>query len=388
MRVGAKFRTIMSGALLVLLALAATLSLYQGVRNALGPAGSQDFSWGPARAVSLGVDPYVQNPAWTPIEREQGQRLESPGLPSCYLLLWPYACMSWNHAKLAWMLSNLLFTWILLSGIRSLWLPRLSAGKFLALCLAVVASTPWRMVLGNGQHTLFSLAFFVLGYRAVLQKRRLLAGCLLAVSLYKYTVSGPLLGAVFLAGGGAAIAIAAAIHLALTVLGLHLLAIGPLQILRENLAFTHNLIASGGTDLSALFAATVPAHATPLWAFFGGILTVGVGWGTWRARRDDLTMVCLLAGYSLLIVYHRNYDLVMLVFAAALFFRGGRGPWRGAAMALFLANTWYAQRVIDQIWPNQRGSAWAVAFTVVSVAAIVALAFPGERADQDAAAAG
>jgi hypothetical protein len=185
------FGSALGRAAIVLLLAAACVSVAQGLRNAVRPEGSQDNQWGPSRALLRHVDPYAAF-----LDSQGGPPpfilCQIPTYPASGLVfLWPYAPWAWPTARALWAWSNIVFTAVILLCILRL-LPRETpqGAKWLLLALFLVG-TPWRNTVGNGQHTLFTLAFFLLA--VVLSRSSPIgAGLSLSASWLKYTVAFPL----------------------------------------------------------------------------------------------------------------------------------------------------------------------------------------------------
>ena len=113
---------IVRAAIIIVLAMLATLSLYQGVRNAT--LYSQDFQWDAAKALCMRLDPYElsEDPgaaaaypeldAFYRMFTDKGlkQKMEANQFPSLLMLLAPMTVFSPYTAKTVWLVLNLLFT--------------------------------------------------------------------------------------------------------------------------------------------------------------------------------------------------------------------------------------------------------------------------------------
>ena len=190
------FRSIIIAALTLL----AGLSVYQGICNAR--TFSQDFQWDAARALMLGINPYRESLTPTGALFEGNlkdyyryyesigspQKMEANQFPSLLMLLYPWALLSPDPARLVWLVTNLLFTAGIVVLLRLTFLKDCDRFVFTALVLLMLAGTPYRNQLGVGQHTLFSLFFFLLALWLSEKKRCLIpSGLCLAVGLFKYT---------------------------------------------------------------------------------------------------------------------------------------------------------------------------------------------------------
>jgi hypothetical protein len=139
------------------LVLPAAVSLYAGVRNSLSR--SQDFQWSGAHLALQHIDPYSQFLRHDPEHRILLSQVPNY-LHELYILLLPLGALSFSHAKPIWALLNCLFAILIAFVLRRIYdLPRSQA---LLLLLLLFASTPFRIVLGNGQQSLLELLLFCL----------------------------------------------------------------------------------------------------------------------------------------------------------------------------------------------------------------------------------
>jgi Glycosyltransferase family 87 len=139
------------------LVLPAAASLYAGVRNSLSR--SQDFQWSGAQLVLQHIDPYRQF-----LHHDPDHRILLSQVPNylheLYILLLPLGTLSFAHAKPIWAALNCLFAIAVAFLLYRIYdLPRSQA---LLLLLLLFSSTPFRIVLGNGQQSLLELLLFCL----------------------------------------------------------------------------------------------------------------------------------------------------------------------------------------------------------------------------------
>ncbi|MGE5721661.1 MAG: glycosyltransferase 87 family protein [Sphingomonadales bacterium] len=306
-------------ALVVLLVLMALGSAIHASGNALALWGSMDLGQ-PLKASQelMREDPYRRF-LQVPIGPDAQARPDANPfgvfpvqVPSALMLLWPYAMLSWPGAKLAWLISNLLFTaGLLLLAFRRL-LPGRSPWLYAAIGALFVIGMPWRNIIANGQHLLASLFLFLLALELADRRRPVPAGIALAAALLKYTVILFLLPYLILKRQWLPIAVALAIHAAMTLAIALRLHTDPATLVLESFRIAIRLQPQGYVDLSALTAASgIP----PMLALAAGALLFGMEiWiAAVRPTRDEalfLAALCLLAP---LLVYHRAYDFVLLI---------------------------------------------------------------------------
>ncbi len=139
------------------LALPAAVSLCAGIRNAL--TRSQDFQWSGAHLVLHHVDPYRQFLIHDPQHLILLSQVPNY-LQELYILLLPLGAVSFPHARPVWALLNCLFAVLITLILRRIY--ALERSQALLLMLLLFASTPFRIVLGNGQQSLLELLLFCL----------------------------------------------------------------------------------------------------------------------------------------------------------------------------------------------------------------------------------
>jgi hypothetical protein len=166
-----------------LLSLPAAVSLYAGFHNALRPGYSRDFQWSGTHLVFHHIDPYhqilIHNPGnlilWSQIPNY---------LQELYILLLPLGVISFTSARFIWVVLNCVFTILILSILRKNY--GLDRDKTLLLALLLLASTPFRIVLGSGTESLLELFFFCLVFYFDGYAQR---GIALGLSYLKYSFS-------------------------------------------------------------------------------------------------------------------------------------------------------------------------------------------------------
>src|SRR6202042_972451 len=147
----------MQGAVLVLLSIAALVSLITGIRHAIEYR-CHDLQWMGVRLVGQGIDPWQEELARFPHHYDH---FVTPNyLHSLYLLLFPFGLLSFESAEIVWTATTVILSIICVLMLQSLF----SLGRFhtlLALCLLWMSS-PFRVTLEVGQMSFFEL-FFLTG---------------------------------------------------------------------------------------------------------------------------------------------------------------------------------------------------------------------------------
>jgi Glycosyltransferase family 87 len=163
------------------LILPAAVSLFAGIRNSLSR--SQDLQWSGAHLTLQHIDPYSQFLRHDPEHRILLSQVPNY-LHQLYILLLPLGALSFSQAKPIWAFLNCLFAVLIALVLRRIY--DLSRSQALLLLLLLFSSTPFRIVLGNGQQSLFELLFFCLIFYFT---RSTGQGIALGLSYSKYSFS-------------------------------------------------------------------------------------------------------------------------------------------------------------------------------------------------------
>lgn len=337
---------------LVLLTVAACISLSQGLNNAiLRQTGSQDNQWGPSRALLEHTDPYrayLDSNGKSPFILCQAPNYPASGL----VFLWPYAVWKWPVAKILWAVSNLLFTVIILFCLFRLLPVDTSRITKLLIATLFVAGTPWRNVVGNDQHALFSLAFFLLAV-VMLQQSAKGAGIPLAVSWFKYTIAFPL--SLFFARskrGWATILIATAIHSALTIFIAVWVDTSPVNLLLGPIQVAQYVTSRGYLDVFAI-TSQLGLSSKLIPAVFA-LVILSVTYFAVRRDADELSCLSTLSMAAMTIVYHLGYDFMVLVIPLSYALRERAMNTRAKYYLLVIGMIWFVDKMIyvvsNQAW--------------------------------------
>jgi hypothetical protein len=162
-----------------IVALAALFSFYVGVKEAL--VGGMDLQWSGAHLLAQGQDPWKTFLEGDPLHQILlGQQPNY--LAEYFLLLYPMGCMSLPHAVLCWCMVNLILLGCTLFLAGRMF--QLSARATLLLTLLTISSTPFRVVMANGQASIFILFVLTVFYSS---QSMFLRGLTLGLSYSKYS---------------------------------------------------------------------------------------------------------------------------------------------------------------------------------------------------------
>ncbi len=311
--------------LILLLAALAAISVIQGCRNAAEY--SQDFQWDAAKVMTLHMNPYDEslNPSEELLSLgydEYYKQMEANQFPSLLILLMPYTLLAPLTARYAWIVSNLIFTALIIFLLRKTFMKDIKADTYAVLSLLMLAGTPWRNQMGVGQHTLFAFAFFLIAVwllelaekydsEKVAQKAltfSLLSGLALCVSYFKYTLTAPLALYFLYKRRYKELVISVVPHIILTAASAMWLSDSFMNMIIKPLKVAGALTSEGSMDIgSMLGGGTFTMLITVVLMAVLLVLVFFVKPG------EDLLVISVLLLWSLIITYHRSYDYWVMV---------------------------------------------------------------------------
>ena len=97
--------------LVIILGSSVFSSYFQIIKDVLSPSGHHDFQWSPAKLVFENVNHYHYMLSGNTEKIMMSQYGEY--LHGLYILFYPYTLLDWTHAKVAWMLTNILLLFCL-----------------------------------------------------------------------------------------------------------------------------------------------------------------------------------------------------------------------------------------------------------------------------------
>lgn len=336
--------TICKRVIFVFLILAACISLIQGLNNAIiRPDGSQDNQWGPSRSLLEHTDPYVAY--LDPIGNSPFTLSQNPNYPASGLVfLWAYAVWKWSTAKVLWAFSNVLFTLMIFFCLFRLLPPNATSTTKLLLVTLFLMGTPWRNGVGNGQHAIFTLSFFLLAV-VMLSRNDKSAGIPLAVSWFKYTIAFPL--SLFFARskrGWTTILVAAAIHVALTIFVAVWVGTSPVNLLLGPIQVAQSATGRGYLDVFAI--ASEFGLSSRLVPTVFALVILGITYVAVRRDADKLSCLSTLSIAAMTVAFHAGYDFVVLVIPLSYALRERAINIRAKYYLLLIGMIWFVDKII------------------------------------------
>jgi hypothetical protein len=299
-------------AVVLLLCIAALISLGTGIRHAL-EYGCHDLQWIGAHLVGQRMDPWQEELARFP---HHFAHFSPPNyLHLLYLILLPLGFLSFQSAEIVWTVSTVCLSVVCILLLRRLFnLDRFQTT--VALCLLWMSS-PFRVVLEVGQMSFFEL-FFLCG--AYLAASTALGGLSFGVSLTKYSFS-PAAALLFLFRGRLRFLLFSAAVPVLGLFGVWLFVRTPLlRLALEPFAVSAapTAVSPGFADLMTLAEYSLKPHMgfirAQQFAFAFGLLgSAAYALLLSRFRLSRSAEFTLISIASLFFVKHLVYDYVFLV---------------------------------------------------------------------------
>lgn len=311
--------------LILILAALALISVLQGCRNAAQY--SQDFQWDAAKVMTLKMNPYDES--LEPSDRllalgydEYYKQMEANQFPSLLILLMPYTVLPPLTARYAWIVSNLIFTGLIIYLLRRTFMKNMAGDSFVITALLMLAGTPWRNQMGVGQHTLFAFAFFLLAVWLLEKTEQceaegnsknaavcsVLSGLALCVSYFKYTLTAPLALYFLYKRRYKELAVSVIPHVILTAVSALWLSDSFLNMIIKPLRVAGALSGEGSMDIGAMLGGG--SFTMLLTVILMAVLLVLV---MFMREGEDLLVISVLLLWSLVITYHRSYDYWVMV---------------------------------------------------------------------------
>lgn len=303
----------------------AMISVALGIKNAID-RNCWDFQYDSARLFLLKINPYLESIHPTGIAAQMGLtdlygQVEANQFPSLLLLLWPYAIFSPMTANVLWTITNVMATIFIIFLVKKLFFSEITCEQYSWYVLIMLTGTPWRNVLGNGQHTLVAFLFFLLSLYSYEKGKKVQSAMLLAVSYFKYTLTVPLAFYYLFKKEYKILVYSVIPHIVLTVFSAIWLRTSIIDLIILPLKISSNLSTEGSIDLvhflniDGLLGILIMFTAI----FFLMIYAVVAS----KKHIDERLLWCVLFMDALVCTYHRNYDffvaMIPMVYMSKIF---------------------------------------------------------------------
>lgn len=310
MKISSKCCRWMVNIVLILLGILAIVSMTKGFINGLRFI---DFHWESAAMFLRGINPYQYAIDGRLYE---GVKVDATQLPSTIALILPYGIFSHYVGNLLWDISNLVFIGVFLWFVYLNWFQgREKIGLLIALLF--LSCTPLRVCIGNGQHIMYSLMFFVIAYWMMEHRKPWWAiGIVLALGAFKYTAIATLYLVFLFRREWRSLALCFALHLLMTLALAFWVGVNPVVLVQQNITISSWFAGSGVADLCSI--AKVYGASRSLMFLMANIGYVVFGvfalWIAFVGRKNTLLLLAILSLVANVICYHRIYDFVTLIF--------------------------------------------------------------------------
>ena len=338
-----------------ILVLIAVVSVIQGARNALAyPMGSFDFQYDGAKLFSLRINPYDESLNSSGIADKLGLTefygdVEANQFPSLLILLVPFTLVRPYVANIVWAVLNVILTVVFLVLMKKLFFSKIDNWMWLCLSCIMLAGLGWRNNIGNGQHTIFAFAFFIIAVWLSEKEHPILAGLALALSLFKYTLIIPLAVYLIYKKKYKEIGVSAAFHIVLTCVGAWWIGDSLINVIIKPLKISSALSSSGYIDFGSVLS--LPSAVSMLLAL---VICIGILiLAFMRTETEDhaLVLYTIISYVSLIVIYHRAYDFFILIVPIGILYMLYKrdNKWSiplGTSALIFLYSN-YAEKVIS-----------------------------------------
>jgi hypothetical protein len=268
--------------------------------------------------------------------------------PYALVMFFPYAALPWDAARWSWAASNLAFFVLILVLLQRTFLANQPRWTTVAIGAIFACGTPLRNTIGNGQHGLLSLAAFLLAYDAAQQGRTNASAIPLAISMFKYTIAGPLSFTLLRRAAWRAFAAAGGL-LVLGTLIAGLMVQRPIGILSEYVRMLAIVRPQGFLDIFSLAdKAGIPRGSIAAGVVCGALFALTVWCVVVHGRTRVLLSLSLLGFLTYAVLFHHTYDLIVLVFPLVFLFTPERRKERVVSV-LFVATialTWFIEKPV------------------------------------------
>lgn len=292
------------------------VSVVMGVYR--GMTGSMDFQWDSTKVLAMRINPYLESmePSGVLESYEFGKyygALEANQFPSLLWLLFPFTLFTPQTANILWAFFNLVCGAVFLYCIRKTFLEELTKEEFLFTTAIFLSGTPLRNCLAMGQHTLFSMAFFMLSILLARKGKRTAAGLLLSISYFKYVLVVPIALYYVYKRWFKELIISVIPHIVLTFFSAWWLQESFFDMLIQPLKVSAKLADEGAIDLGRWIGNGTFSMA--LAVVLGMALAILV---LFIPKGYDKEVIATLVLVSLILMYHRFYDFFILVVPMAI----------------------------------------------------------------------
>lgn len=304
--------------IIVILMLMSIASLAMAVRK--GISGGIDFQWDSAKLLARRIDPYEAslNEA-SPYHISEYGVVEANQFPSLLWLLFPYTLFDGKTAKIAWIISNFIFLTGIVVLLNAFLENKISKTDRWLVNSILLSCGCVRSQIHLGQHSLYAFFFFLLALWMSKKNKKIVSGLLLSISYFKYSITAPLALYFLYKKKYKELVVSFVPHIVLTLFSSWWLSINPIEIMLLPVKQATGLSTSGFADIGSILK-SFGYHGSVM--IFTVVIFIGlIIWVSFvKNKITDYGMLCILALWSLVFMYHRRYDYFVLILPFASIF--------------------------------------------------------------------
>ena len=328
--------------LLIVLILAAIVSVCQGYSNAQKIDGSDDFQWSPAVLFLEGVNPYAHQ-----LDGNADGRIILSQRPNyahgLYILLTPLALLEYAKATAVWAALGIIASLITLLLIGREF--KLTPMGLLICGLIFLCSTPFRNSIGNGQQSVLSLFAFSLLFLQHKNVGSLLSG----ISYFKYSFAPPIAFYIAISRGWKALCLSLLPCLLGYLLFIWHVGGDPLSLLLQPLKVAQGRTWEGIGDVMTIMNMTLPESNSLTRGLLAYLLPILLSfWVITKAVRNQTSVAfsfCVVSLSSLMFFSHRWYDHIFLLPVLAYAITNFKLTGAKVIAAIVMWN-WFAMKIL------------------------------------------
>lgn len=222
-------------------------------------------------------------------------------------------------AKIAWIISNFIFLTGIVVLLNAFLENKISKTDRWLVNSILLSCGCVRSQIHLGQHSLYAFFFFLLALWMSKKNKKIVSGLLLSISYFKYSITAPLALYFLYKKKYKELVVSFVPHIVLTLFSSWWLSINPIEIMLLPVKQATGLSTSGFADIGSILK-SFGYHGSVM--IFTVVIFIGlIIWVSFvKNKITDYGMLCILALWSLVFMYHRRYDYFVLILPFASIF--------------------------------------------------------------------
>lgn len=234
-------------------------------------------------------------------------------------LILAYTLFDGKTAKIAWIISNFIFLTGIVVLLNAFLENKISKTDRWLVNSILLSCGCVRSQIHLGQHSLYAFFFFLLALWMSKKNKKIVSGLLLSISYFKYSITAPLALYFLYKKKYKELVVSFVPHIVLTLFSSWWLSINPIEIMLLPVKQATGLSTSGFADIGSILK-SFGYHGSVM--IFTVVIFIGlIIWVSFvKNKITDYGMLCILALWSLVFMYHRRYDYFVLILPFASIF--------------------------------------------------------------------